>query len=185
MYLISWTTWKDAEPFSHARLLGVDEQSVYVQQRIELDGGFDTKLIADDQFPVGGGPLVFMMTKYGAASTEIRASTYEHNRLRELFRVEGDNIEIFHLAGNGGQISVHHRVNAIDIPDLYEVRGGKFVKCNSEYPQYYRDVLRAQHLSKQSAIAPSLIPWLARLLTLSGDPEGAQQVMLRSDVKAK
>jgi hypothetical protein len=148
-------------------------------QRIELADGFDTKVSIEDNVPPGKGTLIILITDFGAAATEVRIENYKETHLNEIFRTEGDGVELLHLSGEALQIAVHHHLNAIDVPDLFQMRNGRFEKCNARYPQYYKHTLETQHLSRDSNVAPSLAMWFARLLELSGDAEGARQQRAR------
>ncbi|MGB0065703.1 MAG: hypothetical protein WBP85_14770, partial [Terracidiphilus sp.] len=174
IYVVSWTTRQGDEVASHIRLIGSSGHPPQILQRIEVPDGFGTKVSAEDIVEPYRATLIVLVTNFGVAATQVRVEDYRKERLNEIFRADGDNIELLHLGGVGLQIAVHHHLNAIDIPDLFEMEGGHFKKCNAQYPQYYQRVLEAQHLSRDSAVAPSLAAWLARLLELSGDAEGAR-----------
>lgn len=173
-YVLSWTTRQGDEVTSHVRLVDASELSPYIVQRIELPDGFGTRVNTEDVMQPEKATLVFVETDFGIAATEIRVESYKKRRLNELFRVEGDSVEILHLTGDSLQIAVHHHLNAIDIPDLFQMSNGRFEKCNTRFTQYYQHVLEAQHLSRESDVALSLATWFARLLELSGDMEGAR-----------
>ena len=173
-YVTSWTTRQGDEVASHVRLIDASGKSPYTVQRIELPDGFGARVNTEDVVQPEKATLVFVETDFGAAATEVRVESYKERRLNELLREEGDSVELLHLTGEAPQIAVHHRLNAIDIPDLFEMRNGRFEKCNARFPQYYQHVLEAQHLSRESDVAPSLATWFARLLELSGDTEGAR-----------
>jgi hypothetical protein len=178
-YLISWTTRQNVEPSSHIRLLRIDGQSFQTLQRIDLLGGYDTKLSEENLGSASNAPVVFMVTNYGAIAAEVRAANYKANRIHVIFSALGDKIEFVHLSDSALEISVHNRVNALDVPELYEMNQDRFVRCDSKYPRYYRTILQAQQLSEASEVAPSLIPRLAHLLILSGDSDGARRLIQR------
>jgi len=163
------------------RLTGLEREAIEseLKELLEMIKKFEAILADEKEI------LAFLVTDFGAASTEVRVENYKEKRLNEVFRTEGDSIEFLHLNGKALQIAVHHRLNVIDIPDLFQLRNGRFQKCNSEYPQYYQHLLKAQHLSRDSNVAPSLATWFAQLLELGGDSEGAKLQRARASLLSK
>jgi hypothetical protein len=180
IYVTSWTTRQEDNVASKVRLIDASGKSPRSVQRIELRDGFGTKVSTENVMQPEKGNLVFLVTDFGAAATEVRVESYKEMRLNEVFRTEGDSVELLHLNGEALQIAVHHHLNAIDIPDLFQLRNGRFQKCNAQYPQYYQHLLEAQHLSRDSNVAPSLATRFAHLLELSGDSEGAKRQRTRA-----
>lgn len=174
IYVMSWTTRQGDHVASNVSLIDASGKSLRTVQRIELRDGFGTKVSTENVVQPEKETLAFLVTDFGAAATEVRVLNYKEKRLNEVFRTEGDSVELLHLNGEALQIAVHHHLNAIDIPDLFQMRNGRFMKCNARYPQYYQHLLETQHLSRESEVAPSLATWFARLLELSGDSEGAK-----------
>jgi|GEM_PF-3128011 len=180
IYVMSWTTRQGEDVASNVRLIDASGKSPRTVQRIELRDGFGTKVSTENVVLPEKATLAFLVTDFGAAATEVRVENYKEKRLSEVFRMEGDSVEFLHLNGEALQIAVHHHLNAIDIPDLFQMKNGRFQKCNARYPQYYQHILEAQHLSRDSNVAPSLATWFARLLELSGDSDGAKLQIARA-----
>ena len=177
-YVLSWTTRGVPETTSHLRLVRIQAGSSQVLYAMDLRGGFGSLLEFSHRF-AGHEAFLTVTTQYGAAAAEIRVMSVGMNSLRLVFQALGDYIDFFD--GNNGKsvIAVHNIINSIDVPDLFQFRGGRFTRCNSLYPEYYRKLLANKGLSASSKVSPSLVPQLARLLRLSGDRKGARQLMDR------
>ncbi len=178
-YVVSWTTRSAEEATSHLRLVRVQGGSVDVLQKIDLRGGFGSGLDYSRKLAEQQRPFLIVVTQYGAAAAEIRVMAAGESSLHVVFEELGDYVDFFPGTGTNSVISVHKMVNGIDVPDLYEFRLGRFVNCNSLYPDYYRKLVKGRNFSADTEVSPSLVLQLARLLRLSGDAKGAERLLER------
>jgi hypothetical protein len=164
-FVAAWTTRNNMDYSSHISLV-VSGTAV---QKIDLNGGFDTRLILGADAPLRDRHIFFAITSYGAGAEDANVFAMRGDKLQEVFHAEGDRVDILHLSTETTQLAIHHSISSLDVPDLFEFIGGKFVNCNLRYPTYYNDIIRTQGLSSRSVVAPSLKSWFDKLLKLSGE----------------
>ena len=182
IYVASWTTRIGEGSIAHLRLVRVDADSVHVLQAIDLKDGLASELVFSGKWKEQESPLLAVLTRYGAEASEVRVMAVRSGFFHLVFRRLADDITIVNLAGKD-LIVAHNNLNGIDVPALYEYNGATFMRVDAHYPNYYRELMRDQHLSADSTVAASVVTQLAKLIYLSGDVKGSERLLEQTKVR--